>query len=199
MMVIMLYGALGRQFGKVHRYDVKSPREAVRALCATLPGFRKTVEESGHYRVSVAGLQDLELEETAYPVSHKESVRIIPVVEGAGGGFGKILLGAALIAFSVAFPTFGMLPFTSGPLAGMSIGSIAGSIGMSLLLGGVAQMLFAPPKQKSGQMEKAENRPSFMFDGAINTSAQGNPVPVCYGELIVGSQVVSAGLTAEQI
>lgn len=193
MMLIMLYGALGRQFGKVHRYSVRSPREAIKAMCVTLPGFRKAVQEGGSYRVLVGGKQTLDLHETAYPISHKESLRIVPVVYGANG-LGKILVGAALIGVSLAFPEFGA--FSVGGFD-FSVSQIAGKIGMSLVLGGVSQMLFAPPKPTS--VEKPNNRPSFAFDGAVNTSAQGNPVPVCYGRLIVGSQVISAGLSTEQI
>ena len=50
MKTILLYGFLGRQFGRVHRYDVASPAEAVRALTATLQGFRKAVVDEVHRR-----------------------------------------------------------------------------------------------------------------------------------------------------
>lgn len=194
MMTIMLYGVLGRQFGRVHQYAVKTPREAIKALCVTLPGFRRAVQDGGSYRVIVGGREDLTLEQTAWPVSSRESLRIVPVVAGAGG-FGRIIVGAALIAFSIAYPQFGA--FNIGSFSS-SVASIAGNIGISLVLGGVSQMLFSPPKPKDS-IERPENRPSFAFDGAVNTSAQGNPVPVCYGRLIVGSQVISAGLSTEQI
>jgi predicted phage tail protein len=66
------------------------------------------------------------------------------------------------------------------------------------MLGGVTQMLFSPKSAQS--VERPENRPSYSFDGAVNTTAQGSPVSVLYGgPLIVGSQVVSAGLSVEQI
>ena len=88
---------------------------------------------------------------------------------------------------------------------GLSVGattmlaSAISSIGFSMVMGGVSQMLFSPPQAQSGGMERPENKPSYAFDGAVNTAAQGNPVPLCYGQLIVGSQVVSAGLSVEQI
>ena len=47
--------------------------------------------------------------------------------------------------------------------------------------------------------EKPENTPSTYFDGAVNTTAQGHPVPIGYGKLIVGSAVISAGLTVEEV
>ena len=38
---VRLYGALGREFGRVFRLAVATPAEAVRALIAVLPGFER--------------------------------------------------------------------------------------------------------------------------------------------------------------
>lgn len=199
-MLILLYGHLGKEFGRVHRYAVKSPAEAVRAMCATIPNFAQKVRNGGAYRVLVGGRDPVHKETLHYPNSEKETIRILPVISGAGRGLGQIILGAALIGLSFAIPTF--TPAIDLALStGISVGTMASSvssIGVSLLVGGVAQMLFKPPSAQS--VEAVNNRPSFTFDGALNTVAQGNPVPVCYGgPIIVGSQVISSGLTVEQI
>lgn len=187
MQTIMLYGFLGRQFGRVHRYEVSSPAEAVRALCTTLEGFRKALIEGGSYRVLVGGKQALASEQLGHPISTRESLRILPVVSGAGRGLGQAILGVGLI---LAAP---YLPVGYGIVAGTYT-----AIGVSLLLGGVSQMLFSPKASKP--TERPANQPSYTFDGAVNTTAQGNPVPVLYGgPLLIGSQVISAGLSVEQI
>ena len=49
MMTILLYGALGKQFGRVHKYDVRNVAEAMRAMCATLSGFRMAIQPQGYY------------------------------------------------------------------------------------------------------------------------------------------------------
>jgi predicted phage tail protein len=196
-MIVLLYGHLGKRFGRRHQYDIRTPAEAVRALAVTLPGFRRYLIEHSRpgYRVLV-GKSPRTLETLAYPAD--DAIKIVPVVAGAGRGFGSVILGAALIG--VGFITGG---------AGLSLGSawalggsyfagyLATNIGVGLVLGGVAQML-APTPKTPGTPERPENRPSFAFDGPLNTTAQGNPVPVCYGRLIVGSQVISAGLVAEE-
>ena len=132
------------------------------------------------------------------PASEREVIKIIPAI-GGSGGLGKVLLGAALIGLSfipgLQAPLFAA---TWGPLAGVSFASIAGSIGFSLVLGGVSSMLFKPNTVKSTSSERPNNRPSYSFNGAINTVGQGNPVPLAYGRLRVGSQVISAGLRVEQ-
>jgi len=186
----MLYGFLGQKFGKVHRYDVASPLEAVRAMSVTIKGFKQALIDGGSYRILLGGKEELDIDQTAFPTSQKETIRFVPFVQGSGG-FGKILLGAALIGLSVAFPY-------APAIMGVSLSSMASSIGFSLVLGGVSQMLFKPPKP-AATAEEAVNAPSFMFNGAVNTSRQGNAVPVCFGRMRVGSQVISAGLSTEAI
>jgi len=179
---ILLYGFLGRQFGRVHRYDVASPAEAVRAMCATLKGFRKALVDGGAYRVLVGGKQALAADEVPHPVSDRESIRIVPVIAGAGRGVGSFIVGAVLVV--AAYFGYG--------------NSTTVQLGVVMMFGGVAQMLFAP--KTPDKVDRPENQPSTSFDGAVNTAAQGNPVPVMYGgPLIVGSQVVSAGLSVESI
>lgn len=195
MMLVLLYGHLGRRFGRVHRYDVKSAGEAVRALCATLPGFRRALIDGGAYRVLRGGREALGRDDIPAPHSQRDSLRIVPVVAGAGRGFGQILLGAALIGLSFV-PGIQAVGFSVGPFS-FGLSSVFRSVGMNLLFSGVSQALTSTPKQQS--VEAVSNKPSYAFDGAVNTAAQGNPVPVCYGRLIVGSQVISAGLTVEQI
>ena len=193
MVTVLLYGFLGRQFGRVHHYDVHSPAEAVRALSATLKGFRKALVDGGHYRVVVGGREALTIDRIGDPVTSKDTIRIVPTISGAGNGLGQVLLGAALI---IGAPYLAAVLPASMWVAGTSAIT---SIGVSMALGGVSQMLFSPPQAQSGGMERPENKPSYAFDGAVNTAAQGNPVPLCYGRMIVGSQVISAGLTVEQL
>ena len=40
---------------------------------------------------------------------------------------------------------------------------------------------------------------SYSFSGIQNTSRQGLPVPLVYGETIVGSVVISAGIDTDDI
>lgn len=188
-MTILLYGFLGKKFGKVHRYDVSSAAEAVRALNATLEGFKEAVIDGGSYKVLRGGKNPILETELHDPQSVKETLRIVPVVAGAKrGGLMGIIIGAVLIAASIWMP--GLSAVTANYLLGA---------GASMVLGGVAQMLFSPRATTGTSVEAAENKPSYAFDGAVNTVAQGNPVPVCYGKLLVGSQIISAGLSSEQI
>jgi predicted phage tail protein len=208
MKVICLYGALGNQFGRVHQYDVSTPAEAVKALSVTLKGFKQALIDGGSYKILIGGKTDLDISETVNPVSDRETIRIVPVIAGASSGPLKIIAGAALIYFSgglaAGFGATGSAAGVAGATAGTAgfAGITAGTfsaIGVSLVIGGVSQLLFSPQSGAGDSQERPENKPSFIFNGAVNTTRQGNPVPLCYGRMIVGSQVISAGLKVAQI
>lgn len=193
---IKLYGRLAKFIGKrVLEADVASAAEAVRFLVTNWPELEKHMADQ-HYRVSVGGY-DLALDEIHAPAGQQE-IRIIPVLAGAGV-VGRILAGVALVA--LAFVSFGAGAFAGLGVAGAFGSSLLFGIGASLVLGGVAQLLTPVPKLPSfgGQNSNQDPRKSYSFSGIQNTSRQGVPVPIVYGETLVGSVVISAGVDTVQV
>jgi predicted phage tail protein len=192
---VRFYGHLRTRFGEGYPLDVKTPAAAIRALHYVLPGFTKHMFEHSErgYRIIVNDVPIMEDEELHHPAIGKE-IKIIPVVAGKAG-IGKILGGAALIGLSFFIPP--AAAFTIGTST-FTLSGIAFNLGVSMALGGVAQMLAGNPAAPiSG--EPANNQPSYSFQGPINTSAQGSPVPIAYGTMLVGSQIISSGLQTEQL
>jgi predicted phage tail protein len=107
MKKVVLRGELGKQFGRVHHFDLNTPAEAIRALCANFEGFQQalvTAAERGvGYIVQVGKLAIEELDEIHNPTGQSEEISITPVLAGAGGGVGKILAGVALVAAACNF------------------------------------------------------------------------------------------------
>lgn len=199
MKTVRLYGHLAKAFGRLHKLDVHTPAEAVRALCANFQGFQQHViaHNLPGYRVLVG--KEPRDESGLHHGGQSDFISIVPVVSGAGGSFGKILAGAALIGLSMWLPGVSTLG-TTLLWGSTTVGSLLGTIGFSLLLGGVSQMLFSPSKKSSSSdYEAADNKPSYNFNGAVNTVSQGNAVPLCYGLVTCGSQVISSGLSTEDI
>lgn len=190
---VKLYGELAREFGPVHRLAISSPAEAVRALCATIPGFEawliRSEERGVAYRVTNAGSPVREAEQLHHPTGDLGEVRIAPVLQGAKrAGLFQVFLGAVLIAASFFVPGMGIV------LLGSTLGKMVFSVGVTMVLGGVVQMLSPQPKLQS-VAERPENEPSYQFNGPVNTTSQGHPVPIGYGRLLVGSAVISAGIS----
>lgn len=188
MKEIRLYGKLAKFLGqRVFRAEVATAAEAVRFLVANFPQVERHMADQ-HYRVSL-GKRDLELDEIHHPAG-QQVIRIAPVIAGAGT-VGRIILGVALLAVSF-IPGF-------ATWAGPTAFKIITGVGASLVLGGVAQLLSPVPAQPTGSDSNSDPRKNYSFSSIQNTSRSGTPVPVVYGETIVGSVVISAGIDIVQV
>jgi predicted phage tail protein len=196
---IKLYGKLAKFIGhRVLEADVATAAEAVRFLLANWPEAEAHMNDQ-HYRVSI-GTYDIDLEELHHPAG-AAPISFVPVVAGAGAT-GRIIAGIALIALSFGIASLAAGAALAGSLSGFALqavafGTQAGLLaGIGLVLGGVAQLLTPTPKISQ---DEGDPRKSFSFSGIQNTSRAGVPVPVVYGETLVGSVVISAGIDIVQV
>lgn len=190
MKTIMLHGQL-KQFGEQFSLNVDSAAEACHALSCQLPEFKKfmlTAEQDG-MRFAVfldevseqgnIGERDL-ANHTGASIIH-----IVPRIMGAGGdafGWLQVIAGAVLVGLS--FTPFGA-PFAP---------ALQGA-GLGLMIGGAASLLMPTPEIEN--QDEDGNRANYGFGGAVTTVAQGNPVPILYGERYIGGFICSAGIYTE--
>lgn len=211
---IKLYGKLSEFVGvRTFEAEISSAAEAIRFLIANFPSVEKHMMDQ-YYMISV-GAYDLMLDELHDPVGQQE-VKIIPVVAGAGGAVGKIIAGVALIAAAIVLgPAVGGFLGLGAGLAGVPAGAAAGAtaagiiggaaasaigfVGLSLVFGGVAQLLSPVPKLAQGPGSDNDPRKTYNFSGIQQTSRQGVPVPAVYGKTLTGSIVISAGVDTVQV
>ena len=214
MKVVKLKGRLAHQFGEEFNLAIDTPAEAVRALCSQLPGFEAALKE-GEYRVAVLRLDtETAIDEEALHLSFgaAEGVEIEPVVGGAKSGIGKVILGIVLLgtAFFFAPMVLGAgaagagaggaaagagAAGAAGAATGFSAAAMAKQIGVMMILQGASSLLTPTPKAP----QTADQKESYMLDGTGNLLEQGNPVPVVFGEAYVGSVVVSAGISSDEM
>lgn len=187
MVNVRFYGSL-KQFGAEFRLDCQNTAEIVQALTSQIPKLRQFIQQ-GLFTVRV-GRDYLDNRYLEQGLSHKlkddAAVHFTPVLKGSkrGGLFG-VIAGVAIIAGAIAL----------GPLAGIistNAAWIVGSVGASLLLGGVAQMLTKMPEMKMGT--EKEKKQSTAFSNLSNMTAQGKPMPLAYGRMRVGSLIISQGV-----
>ena len=199
---IKLYGELAEFVGhKEFEVQVDSLQKAVSFLVNNFAGIEKYMNPR-YYQVKVG---DYAVDETEilHPIG-QEDIHFVPLITGAGRGFGKILLGAALIG--IAF----LMPVASSGLslgAGIKAGSLAkvgfmtkmvAGVGASLVLSGVSDMLFPLPDVPAFE-DTQDPRLSFSFGGTQQTGRAGTPVPLVYGEIFTGSVVISGSIDTEQV
>jgi predicted phage tail protein len=176
---------MGVKFGREHRFhlDTNTPAEAVAALISQVRGVREYLASARERGIDFAvfvGKRNVSTEHLRLP-AHGD-IRIAPIVSGSKqGGVLQVILGAVLLV--VAY----FVPVTAPYLA---------PAGWSLIAGGVIQML-TPLPGGMGSRDNPANTPNYNFNGPINTQAQGNPVPLAYGEVYCGSAVISAGIDVD--
>ncbi|MBS7812864.1 tail assembly protein [Roseococcus pinisoli] len=216
MRKVVLHGRIKR-IVKQEEFNLMaaSPREALMALCTQVPGFQKTLGE-GWYRCILASpkrqVAIAEGDDTRKPwqaIGNDAVFHIIPVVKGAGGGRGgavKIVLGVVLVAATIATAGAGgafsagagglssTVPGLAGTALGVTYGQIVG-LGAMMALGGVSQLLSPQAKAPAASDREApDQRASFMFQNPVNVVDQGGAIPIPYGDCLVGSSVIAAGM-----
>jgi predicted phage tail protein len=182
MTIIKLSGSLAQKFGRTHLRQLDSGEvwEAFKALKTTLQGFEEEIRRLDGMGLRFAifrnrkniGLDEMNLRGT-------QEVRVVPVVHGSKrGGVLQTIIGIALMVSAIW------------------LGPSAFYAGLSMTLGGVVQML-SPQAKGLSQSAAPENLPSYAFGSAKNTTASGNPVPICIGERRWGGAIISASIEAQ--
>lgn len=186
---IRLYGVLAKRFGKEFRLDVGNTREAMRALCVQVPGFEHFMLHAHEQGLEFAVFQDKQnISETELDMNTSAKViKVVPKVKGAGGAV-QTIIGAVLVVVGA------VMVFTG---VGAPIGTALIGAGVGMMVGGIAMMLM--PKIESQDQNQDGNKANKGFGGAVTTVAQGNPVPVLYGQREVGGFIASAGQYPEDL
>ncbi|MCH9665871.1 MAG: hypothetical protein K0U41_08515 [Gammaproteobacteria bacterium] len=203
MKKVILYGDLAEKFIPEFEMNVNSPIEAVRCLEANFPGkFLKAIQE-GEYRFGTENKEYMDLEHVLMHTGAKE-IHIEPIISGAGGGgrnkgLFTTIIGVVIIAAATVASGGTAAGFAGQAFAGLTYGNLA-VIGVGLLVAGVSTMMARVPETGDyADREDADERPTALFNGALNRAEQGGPVPLVYGTHLVGSVVISTSLSVADL
>ena len=187
---IKVYGTLRKFLGQSEfDVDLNTPREAISFLVCNFKGIEEHMAEQ-FYTIQVGAKV---ITEDLLNLNTQDDIKIIPVVHG---NFFPILLGAGAL--------FGASAITAGTFLGSTLlVNALTAVGTSMLIDGVTQML--SPQQSNlsptGQdaLDPAALASNYSFTGLTNISRAGVPVNLVYGEIVVGSIVVSNGVDTVQV
>jgi predicted phage tail protein len=189
---------LGKKFCRKFKLEVTTPAEAVRALCYLIQGFEEELKK-GAYRVTRFSERTSEtIDETVlnFKLGSSIGLKIEPVIAGnKRGGLGKIILGIVLVGAAFFF--------SGGALAGTAFSVFGAPVSYAqiALIGGLMAIQGATAMLAPKTADKTDNKEeptSFLISSPQNQIEQGHPVPIVYGECIVGSVMVSAGISIEE-
>ena len=186
---IKLHGILAKKFGQFFKLDVQTAREATHAIACQNKEFKRFMLESDKLGLKFAvflGRKNI-TENDIDNVTDTDVIHIVPRIVGSGGSsFNWLQVVAGAVLVGVGAFTFGATTATGAALIGAGIG---------MFVGGVAG-LFMPTVDMSNQ-DPDGNKANKGFGSAVTTVAQGNPVPILYGEREIGGFYASGGIYAE--
>lgn len=197
---IILDGELGKKFGRSWQLSVNSPSQAIKLIEANKSGIvrwiRSNLGKFSHYRVTCRyedGTQEC-LNDDNYVMNRRATeIRFTPMIVGSGGGNSSSGIGAIVIGLIIIVAAV----FTYGAALAALPGVLAG---VALVAQGVTTLLTSVPDADSsdGQLERKDGT-SYYFDGPVNTTSQGVPVQLIYGdEVLVGSHPISVSFTVDE-
>lgn len=214
---VKLMGELGEKFGTDWNMDVSSFRDVFRLIDCQADGFKKYLTDCAEEGINftIQNGEDLlegTLDALIAPV--KDTVIITPVAAGAGVKDAlKIVAGALLIMYGPSFIKNMDIFRTNTLMEGGKVTKVingqevvmetykmtetlnkggqvaikmAQAAGVSLGMEGVMGYLTPDTPSASGK--------SYLFDGPENNVKQGAPVPILYGQLMIGGSVMNYGL-----
>ena len=180
---VKFYGYL-RKFGNDFKLvDVANSSEALNALYCQINGLRKAIQTHRFFKVKL-GKRYFTMptirDDVTQEVVDGDVLHVIPVIGGSGGKV-QFIVGAVLAVVGAAFSWTG-------------IGAVVGNLGVALMAGGVAQMLAKTPSADSPNRNETEKKQSTSFSNLQNLVAQGRPVPLAYGRIMIGSLIIGKGV-----
>ncbi|RON05233.1 tail assembly protein [Pseudomonas brassicacearum] len=181
MTTIKLSGSLAKKFGRTHSRLLDSGQswELFKALKCTINGFEEEIRRLDRLGMRFAVFRNgKNIGLDGFDLSGTREIRVAPVVEGSKrAGILQTIIGAVLLVASIWVPALA-------------------PAGIAMVAGGVLQML-SPQASGLKQSASPDNMPSYAFGSAKNTTASGNPVPICIGDRRWGGMIISASIYAE--
>ena len=196
---VYLHGQLAN-FGK--EWDISAPlmSDIIKLIDCQTRGFRKFLIEAAEAGLELSMVVDdqiIENPEELLLENREGDVHLALMPSGSKRGWGKLILGAIIIAVSV---WFGVDPGTAGRWAAIMDGTakiktlalIGMSIGVNIAMTGLAELMAkAPTHEKDPE--------GGLFNGPDSTVVQGTPVPICYGQLLIGGKPISVNFKASGV
>jgi len=194
-----------------HTFEVDSYYEIVKASMNLFPKLDKTIRsfvdnKNRHEElIFVVGGKMLDIENLWFPPSKDKKIVLCPVIHGSGTIFRVVLIIIIVVVVVINPELFFLLDATGAIVGTTLIGQIAGSILFNLILGLFQQQ--APSAQvDTDTSDGATRRAASIFDGLVNRTSAGLLIPLNYGQMRTGGQLVSGfvktsphGLTSPKV
>lgn len=192
---VIIHGELGKLFGANHTFKLEKLIDVVKALSANNPGFKEHIlslfYKGVHYNM-VNLKKPNQKWESIEEYSKEEApdeIHLVPEIAGAG------LVAAVVGVISTAI---------TGIVAAASLSAIGGfllNLAVGLLIQGIMTLLFPVelPKTSAQTVETKIDTSSYIFTNLQNNAVQGFAIPLVYGEMRIGSNIIATNVVSEDL
>ena len=190
MQTVYLNGDIAK-FGAVWNTNCSNIRDIFRLIECQTPGFRKYLIDASEAGVNYEikrGEDFLETPDDLFLSLNDEDIIITEVPSGSGGNAQQKLLTAIAITVGLLRPELipGLATVLKFGYGKITVGTLLASVATNLALTSISELLAPGP-----EVDSAEENKGYLFGGPVNAVAQGMPVPLAYGELVVGGSPIS--------
>lgn len=194
---VYLHGQLAN-FGKEWSVDAPLMSDVIKLIDCQTQGFRKFLIEAAEAGLELSMVVDEESIETPEELlleNKKGDVHLALMPSGSKRGWGRVILGAIIIAVSLwlGMPEGATLAEVWAGEAALHTAALLGmGIGINIAMAGLAELMAKAPSHEQGP-------DAGLFNGPDSTVIQGTPVPICYGKLLIGGKPISVNFKASGI
>ena len=192
MTKVIIHGEMGKIFGETHEFKVSKLLEILKALSITRNGFKNYVINQYSEGINYAMIDPKNPEkkfksaQDFQEADAPETIHIVPAISGAIAGtiiaIGKFVAAAATAVGSA-----------------ISAGGFLANLIIGIIIQGIMSLLFPVELPKSQTAETKVDTSSYIFSNLDNNLVQGFPIPLMYGELRIGSNIIGTNVVSEDL
>jgi predicted phage tail protein len=169
---VRLHGILAREFGHTFPLNVGNSKDVLHALDANNEGFIARIvnlQKEGCLYEIIIDKKRVNHTEELQNRHNPTTIDLVPAVAGSGIiAVGSLMLGV------------------------LGSGTFLAALAKAVLFAAISYALSPKPEVEQMEITADASKESLIFSNTVNTASQGAPLPIGYGRLKVGSQVVQA-------
>ena len=168
MTIIRLHGILAKEYGQNFCLNVGNPKNLLHAIDANRDGFISRIiqlQKEGCVYEIIINKKRLNNQKEPQNYDSSQIIDLVPAITGSGP--------------AVFLPLFGG-------------NALLAHLASAVFFAAVSYALTPTPEVQQIEATAQASKTSMVFSNTVNTASQGAPLPIGYGRLKVGSQVIQA-------
>jgi predicted phage tail protein len=170
MTIVNIHGILAREFGNSFILSLPNPKDVLEAIDCNREGFLQRLIElqrEGLCYDLIINKERITNGPDMDNISNPATIDLVPAISGSG-------------------------QFIAAAFKLLTAKTFAATVAKAIIFAAISYALTPKPENEALEIEADASKSSLIFSNTVNVASQGSPVPIGYGRLQVGSQVIQA-------